>query len=63
MPASATSTNKQLAEAEKHTTLIQQSPIGGKNPIPLDNMSMTQTIPTITIQMAMVASITTQTPK
>jgi hypothetical protein len=62
-PASTTSTNKQLTEAKKHTTLIQQSPIGEKNPIPLDNMSTTQTAPTITMQMAMVASTTTQTLK
>ena len=63
MPASITSTNKQLIEAKKQAALIRQSPIGEKNPIPLDKMSTTQTVPTITIQMAMVTSTTTQTSK
>jgi hypothetical protein len=62
-PASITSTNKQLTEAKKQAALIQQSPIGEKNPIPLEKMSTTQTVPTITIQMATVASTTTQTLK
>ena len=59
--SSSNSTNEQLKKVNKDATLICNSPIGTKNPIPLIFVTMvTQTALTITVQLT-TSSLTTTT--